>query len=61
VVELKYQKDASTVLEQIRRKDYPGRLAHYKGNILLVGISYDRDAHGDSEGYKRLSRRIERA
>ncbi|MDO4806297.1 MAG: AAA family ATPase [Coriobacteriales bacterium] len=61
LVELKYQKDANTALEQIKRKEYPSRLAHYKGNMLLVGISYDRNARSDTAGYKRHSCRIERA
>ena len=31
------------------------------GNLLLVGISYDRDARPGAEGYKHHICRIERA
>ena len=30
-------------IDQIRRKQYPAKLAEYTGDILLVGINYDRD------------------
>ena len=42
VIELKYNQDADTAIDQIRRKDYPEKVAQYTGNLLLVGISYDR-------------------
>ena len=42
VVELKYNKDADTAIEQIKRKNDPAKLADYAGNLLLVGINYDR-------------------
>ena len=42
VIELKYNQDADTAIDQIRRKDYPAKVAQYTGNLLLVGISYDR-------------------
>jgi hypothetical protein len=43
VVELKYSKKAKTAIEQIKAKQYPKSLKDYKGNILLVGISYDKE------------------
>ena len=43
VIELKYNKDADTAISQIRRKEYPAKVAQYSENLLLVGISYDRD------------------
>lgn len=52
VVELKWNHDARTALDQIRDRQYVGRLGHYEGNILLVGISYDADLKSGSEGYK---------
>lgn len=42
VVELKWNKRAQTALDQIKEKRYPDSLRGYTGNILLVGISYDR-------------------
>lgn len=40
VVELKRNKCVNTAINQIREKKYPSALELYKGNILLVGISY---------------------
>ena len=42
VIELKVDKDADSALDQIRRKEYPAKVAEYAANLLLVGISYDR-------------------
>ena len=36
-------KDANAAIEQIYRQKYPKRLEHYKGNLILVGINYDKD------------------
>ena len=43
VVELKWNQDADTALTQIHEKNYPAGLEEYKDNMLLVGISYDRE------------------
>lgn len=49
VVELKYNKEADTAIEQIKRRNYPAKVAEYlegdnlEGSILLVGINYDRE------------------
>jgi hypothetical protein len=42
ILELKYNLDADTAIEQIKRKQYPAKVAEYVGNILLVGINYDK-------------------
>ena len=42
LVELKWNKNAQTALQQIKDKKYPESLLKYSGNILLVGISYDK-------------------
>ena len=55
VIELKYNKDADGAVEQIKRKDYPDRLEHYKENILLVGINYDKDVPNTDPNYKHHS------
>ena len=43
VVELKYDKDADTAIDQIKRKKYPAKVAQYTENLLLVGINYDKE------------------
>ena len=42
ILELKYDKDADSAIEQIKRKQYPAKLADYADNLLLVGINYDK-------------------
>ena len=42
VVELKYNQSADTAIDQILRKEYPAKVAQYAGNLLLVGINYDK-------------------
>ncbi len=42
VVELKWDKDARTAVTQIKERQYPESLREYAGEILLVGISYDK-------------------
>lgn len=42
VVELKWNKNAQTALQQIRDKKYPASIEQYSGDILLVGINYDK-------------------
>lgn len=44
VVELKWNKNVHTAIQQIRGKNYPQSLLAYTGNILLVGISYDKES-----------------
>lgn len=44
VVELKWNKNVHTAIQQIRDKNYPQSLLAYTGNILLVGISYDKES-----------------
>jgi hypothetical protein len=43
VVELKYNKTVDTALRQIRNRHYTQALEGYAGEIVLVGISYDRE------------------
>ena len=61
LIELKYNQDADTAIKQIKRQKYPERLEHYRGNILLVGIDYDRDADNSGFEFKHHSCRMERA
>ena len=43
VVELKWDKSAKGAVEQIKNRQYCKSLAEYRGNILLVGVNYDKD------------------
>ena len=43
VLKLKYNKDADAAISQIRRKQYPAKVAQYQGELLLVGINYDKN------------------
>lgn len=42
VIELKWDKSAVGALEQIKEKQYGNALKEYNGNLLLVGINYDK-------------------
>lgn len=43
VVELKYDKSAHTAIRQIKDRKYTQALEGYVGEVLLVGINYDKD------------------
>lgn len=40
IVELKWDKEPSSALDQVRQRDYPKVLRNYGGPVLLVGITY---------------------
>mgnify|MGYP004628974869 CR=1 FL=1 len=42
VVELKWDKDVEGAISQIKNKEYCRSLEEYKGNLLLVGINYNK-------------------
>lgn len=42
VVELKWDKSAEGAVDQIKNKKYVAALKEYKGNMLMVGINYDK-------------------
>ena len=43
IIELKWDDSPDTAINQIKAKHYPDVLKNYDGDILLVGISYDKD------------------
>ena len=43
VIELKFNHTADTAIDQIKRKEYPAKIAEYAGDLLLVGINYDKE------------------
>ena len=61
VLELKYNKSAETAIAQIKRQEYPSRIEDYKGNIMLVGIDYDRDVSSTKAEFKHHSCKIDEA
>ena len=44
LVELKYDKSAQTAIDQIKQKNYGRIFRDYKGDVLLVGINYDKES-----------------
>lgn len=44
VIELKWNHSATGAIEQIKKKHYPDAVKNFGGEILLVGINYDKDA-----------------
>lgn len=42
LIELKWNKNAETALNQIKNRKYPEAIANYTGKILLVGMNYDK-------------------
>ena len=57
VIELKWNKSAEGAIEQIKDKRYPDAIKGYGGDILLVGVNYEKDA---SEGKRKHTCRIEK-
>lgn len=43
IVELKYDKSADTAIRQIKERHYTQALEGYSGEILLIGINYEKD------------------
>lgn len=56
IVELKYNKSAGAAIKQIKDRNYLQALEGYAGEIVLVGINYDKDGKE-----KKHSCKIERA
>ena len=54
VVELKWNKDAATAINQIKEKRYAESLQDYAGDILLVGINYDKKTKEHSCSIEKL-------
>ena len=44
VIELKWNKSAKGAIQQIKDRRYPDAIRGYGGDILLVGVNYDKDA-----------------
>ena len=57
VIELKYDGSAEAAIEQIKRRQYTKELEGYTGEILLVGINYDKKSE-DKKHSCVIERRI---
>ena len=60
LIELKYDKSVKTAADQIRSRNYPQKLEHYKDNILLVSVNYDKEVNSTDSFYKHHSCGIEK-
>ncbi|MDD6085811.1 MAG: AAA family ATPase [Oscillospiraceae bacterium] len=45
IVELKWGHSAEEAVERIKKKDYLDCLKNYNGEVILVGINYDKEKH----------------
>ncbi len=52
VIELKWNESAEAAIDQILKKKYPSALENYGSTILLVGITYDKDAGAGDKRHK---------
>ena len=43
IIELKYDQSVESAIAQIKEKRYPDSLKDYQGNMLLVGINYNKE------------------
>ena len=43
IMELKWDKSAKGAISPIKEKQYVDALKEYQGNLLLVGINYEKD------------------
>ena len=46
IIELKWDKNVQTAIDQIYKKQYPKGLEAYKDNLILVAVNYDKDGDG---------------
>lgn len=46
IIELKWNKSAAGAISQIKERQYVNALEDYKGDLLLVGINYDKASKG---------------
>ncbi len=56
VVELKYDKNAESAIQQIKDRQYTQALDGYRGKILLVGINYDKEKKAHECAIERVEK-----
>ena len=55
MVELKYDKTANAAIRQIKERQYTKALEGYHGEIILVGINYDKESKKNQCKIEKLS------
>ena len=60
LIELKWQKSARGAIDQIKSRHYPEAIKDYGGQVLLVGINYDRDAPPGERKHTCMIERLEK-
>ena len=58
VIEMKWNKSAKGAIAQIKDKRYPDALRGYGGDLLLVGINYDKDAQPGKRKHECVIERL---
>ncbi len=58
VIELKWNNSAEGAIEQIKKRNYVDVVSEYGEEILLVGISYDKESK-DKKHYCRIERYVD--
>ena len=61
IVELKWNQSAQAAIDQIRDRKYPAALQDYYGEILLVGINYEKDAPAGQRKYECMIEKHDRS
>jgi hypothetical protein len=61
LIELKYGKDTDAAMDLVRKRNYLDKFIHYKGNILVIGINYDKDIPNTDPNLKHHTCVIEEA
>lgn len=56
IVELKYDKSAEGAIEQIKKNQYSDCLKDYSGDVLLVGINYDKEQKNHSCKIEKITK-----
>ncbi len=60
LIELKYGQNTDAAMDQIRKRKYLDKFGHYTGNILVIGINYNKELRADQSKFKHHSCKIER-
>jgi hypothetical protein len=58
IIELKWDKKVETAISQIKKNKYIKALEGYAGEVLLVGISYEKDGK-DAKRHSCVIERVE--
>ncbi len=58
VIELKWNQEVQGAIDQIKERRYPAALSGYGGEILLVGITYDKNKKGAKRKHSCMIEKI---